>query len=767
MRALLDTRIGQLAIARGYLTLSELLGCVHECAVTGRELEDALLGTGRITAGQLREMREAVTAGGDDGIAAELERGQTMVLEDFARSRMDELTADGLIPGLGEVPTPTLDLDLDLDLELTHESRYELRQELGRGGMGRVFLARDRILQRDVAMKTLVEEARTEKGRARLLVEAQVTGLLEHPSIVPVYDLRSARDGEPFYTMRVVQERGLDQILSAMRKGEDDASLTSLVSILRQVSLALQFAHDRGVVHRDIKPENILIGRYGEVYVIDWGVAKIVNSSIGLSTTGKLMMGQLVGTPQYMAPEQARGDNDAVDERSDVYALGAVLYEILTLQSIFEADHLLAILFQVVHDPPIHPAERAPARRVPKDLADICLRALAKSPERRYQSAQEFADELELFLEGVKERERRVEMANDAIEHATQVRAIYEEVRLEFAAVVEELAAERLRVESWAPVEEKARLWGLEQNAEDLEIEIERRFGEVVRIYSQALVHLPSMPEARGALARLYWERFTEYEATGRFAQAAYFEGLVRQYSDGEYDELLEGTAQLKVDTEPHGASASILRFQPVDRRLAEWRMADVGPTPVESVSVPHGSYLLRMSLPGHRTTNVPLLVERGTPQAVTARLYRESEIPESFIVIPAGEFITGRVTPGVEVRREYLPDFAIARHPVTCREYIEFLNGLVDEGESALASELAPRDKDKIYFGLDAGGRFFLPEKDPEGDTWELEWPVIMVNLAGATEFAAWKSRVGGHRYRLPSIMELENAARGVYGRV
>ena len=382
-----DTRLGQLAIARGLVSLGDLLRTVEEAGRTGRDVADVLLANGHLSNSDLNELHVRLS-GAREELQAELERGQTIVLDELYQSIVDDGAPPAVQAGAVDAST-TLEFDIT-DLDLEHDDRYDLQGELGRGGMGRVYLAKDRILQRSVAFKTLVEEARSDKGRERLLIEARVTGLLEHPSIVPVYDLRATTAGEPFYTMRVVQEKSLNELIAEMRRGESAHSLTFFVSILRQVSLAIEFAHGLGVVHRDLKPENILVGKYGEVYVIDWGVAKILSGDIGLEGTGRVLMGQLVGTPAYMAPEQARGDSDAVCESSDVYALGAILYEILTLGPMFNADHVLAILFQVVHDAPERPAERAPDRHIPPELEEICLRALEKQPGARYASAQEF-----------------------------------------------------------------------------------------------------------------------------------------------------------------------------------------------------------------------------------------------------------------------------------------------------------------------------------------------------------------------------------------
>ncbi len=757
-----DTRIGQIALARGLVTLPVLLQCMEQSGREGTSLSDVLQSKGLLSDDDLRAIVARLNEG-DHAVEDELERGQTIVVGPTSSGVSQWST----LPPEERAERP-VKVELELDLGAPHERRYEYASELGRGGMGKVLLARDLVLQRQVAVKSLIEEATSDKARQRLLAEAQVTGLLEHPSIVPVYDLNIRQDGEPFYTMRVVQEQTLSQILANTSPSNEPGpfSLTNLVGILRQVSLALQFAHELGVVHRDIKPENILIGKYGEVYVIDWGVAKVVNENIGLSTTGKMVVGSLVGTPQYMAPEQARGDNDAVDGRSDVYALGAVLYEMLTRQPVFSADHVLAILFQVVHDPPPRPSELDLPWEIPAELEEVCLKALAKDQDRRYQSAQEFADELELFLEGVKERERQSEMAHAAIEQAAQIRSIYEEVRAELSRAVRELNRERRVIESWADPERKGNLWDLQQRAEDLHVDIEKKFGETVRAYGQALVHMPQMPEARRALADLYWERFEEAEASGNRANAAYFEGLVRQYNDGAFDQLLEGTASLHLQTSPPGAQVALYTYQQVRRRLVEWRIAEFEETPVADVQLSHGSHVLEISREGFTPVLVPVLARRAAVHRLSVRLHPEGTVPEGFVVVPAGEFLSGNSDAG-ELVSKSLTDFAIMRHPVTVREYLEFLNDLVGS-DVELARSHAPRVKDgEPYLPQRDDGSFFLPESDPEGDVWDPEWPVLMVNFFDAQAYAEWKSERDGIPLRLPTMDEWEKAARGVDGRV
>jgi serine/threonine protein kinase len=742
----MDTRIGQLALARGLVSLQDLVLCVAAAANGSRALDDVLMIRGHLSHRLIEDMRAELDSG--VSVSAELEHGETIVFDEIAqvRAHVETMAATPIMEGLS-----------DATLALDGEARYAVRNELGRGGMGVVMIAQDRVLQRDVALKYLLPDSQNDKGRARLTLEAQVTGLLEHPSITPVYDMRSTATGEPFYAMRVVRERSLEAMLNAVRKGtEESPSIPFFCQVLRQVALAMQYAHDRGVVHRDLKPENILVGRYGEVYVIDWGIAKIVGKNLGLKTTEKIVMGSLIGTPRYMAPEQARGDNDAVDGRADVYALGAILYELLTLEPIFRADHVLALLFQVVQQVPEPPSERAPDRNVPRALEQICLHAVAKAPEDRFQTAQAFADEIDLFLEGVKDRERRQELAEEALMMAEQSRAVFDDVRAQYRLVVRELEEERKRVPSWARGASKDHLWQLEQQAEDLEIEIERRFSETVGAFSHALVHISDMRSARLGLARLYWERFEEAENSARLADAAYLEGLVRQYNDGQFDRMLEGNGELNLTTEPSNARVEVFRYVQQNRRLVEWLHAELE-SPVNDAELSHGSYVAVISAPGHRAQRLPIAMGRVADMNVHVRLLKHDEIPADFLFIPGGNFKR-------ESGEEHVDAFAIMRAPVTVGEYLEFLNGVSLE----IANAHLPRvEENEAYFKQNTDGKFQLPDEDAEGDVWRLDWPMFLVSFHDAEAFAAWRGARDKVAYRLPSALEWEKAARGVDGRV
>lgn len=291
----------------------------------------------------------------------------------------------------------------------TGPARYEVLDRIGEGGMGVVYLARDRELGREVALKVLRTPEPSADERERILREARILAGLEHPGIVPVHEVGVLPDGRVFYTMKRVRGERLDE---CARRG---SSRLELLRAFRQVCHAVAFAHAAGVIHRDLKPQNIMIGAFGEVLVLDWGVAKLRRQSVALSSThvggvtaDTTASGAVVGTPGYMAPEQLAGRGDAVDERADVYGLGGILAFLLT------AEHPFAGL-----------PDSEKWRAVPAPLRAICARARAPEPEARYQTATELAADVTNYLDALPvsaHRERLVERARRlASRHRTAI----------------------------------------------------------------------------------------------------------------------------------------------------------------------------------------------------------------------------------------------------------------------------------------------------------------------------------------------------------
>ncbi|MHC4779543.1 MAG: serine/threonine-protein kinase, partial [Planctomycetota bacterium] len=277
---------------------------------------------------------------------------------------------------------------------------YKIREEIGRGGMGVVYKAYHDELKREVALKVLIAgEDASEESIERFHREAEsVAKLGHHPHIVPVYDI--GREGaRHYFAMHFVEGSALDRIIDMERLDQKGAA-----RLIRKVAQGLQHAHDHDVLHRDIKPANILVTEEGEPLITDFGLAKDVQSGSSMTRSGVTL-----GTPQYMPPEQADGLIDQIDVRSDVYSLGATLYETLAFRPPFEGTTPINVVKKVILDDPL------PLRRIDPSvdsaLETICLKCLEKAPERRYPSARALAEDLGRYLHGEPIEARPASMA--------------------------------------------------------------------------------------------------------------------------------------------------------------------------------------------------------------------------------------------------------------------------------------------------------------------------------------------------------------------
>jgi len=317
-------------------------------------------------------------------------------------------------------------------------SRYKLQGELARGGMGAILKVFDEDLRRHLAMKVILgraEEASSggtppvdRRLLARFLEEAQVTGQLDHPGIVPVHELGLDSEGRVYFTMKLVKGRDLKQVFELVFEELEGWNETRALGVILKVCEAMAYAHKKGVVHRDLKPANVMVGNFGEVYVMDWGLARVLGRQdthdIRLQVEGTpltsvkterkeerqdapdsplfTMDGDVVGTPAYMSPEQAQGAIESLGPRSDVYSLGAMLYHLLARQMPYAPPGLRitnrTVLSRVLEGPPtpLHEIRKD----IPSELAAICEKAMARAAERRYADTIELSEDLRAFLEG-------------------------------------------------------------------------------------------------------------------------------------------------------------------------------------------------------------------------------------------------------------------------------------------------------------------------------------------------------------------------------
>ncbi len=310
-------------------------------------------------------------------------------------------------------------------------ARYEMLSVLGVGGMGKVDLFRDSWIGREVAIKSIRPDSAIDASvLVRFEREARVQARLEHPAIVPVYEIGQSTAGEMFFVMKRVNGVSLSQVIGELREGDIQSYLSTRPRLLRAFSsacLAIAFAHSRGVIHRDLKPSNVMLGEFGEVNVLDWGIAKVAGdhsdsvSSASSPVEDVTVAGLIMGSPGYMAPEQA-DDASAVDARADVYALGCVLFELLALEPLHRGDSPLSKLRSTlggdISETDRTPSARALDRSIPPELDAVCVKATAENLNDRYDSARDLAEAIERYLDGERDIERRRELSRGHVEAA-------------------------------------------------------------------------------------------------------------------------------------------------------------------------------------------------------------------------------------------------------------------------------------------------------------------------------------------------------------
>jgi serine/threonine protein kinase len=371
---------------------------------------------------ELREILAAVLPPGEATRESGVHARGSMIRSGASRSVRHNQAASAAVPtGLSGVSDPEATADMAFSVAETVDdanARFVNLRSHAKGGLGEVFLATDKELDREVAVKEIqLRFSDNEVARARFEMEACVTGGLEHPGIVPVYSYGHHSDGRPYYAMRFIRGRSMrDEIEEfhnrvAGKTYDQEARLALRVLLKRfmETCNAIAYAHSRGVLHRDIKPANVMLGKFGETLVVDWGLAKSVgrddhysrgddstlmpgSGSIGSAT----LQGSALGTPGYMSPEQAAGRLEELGPSSDIFSLGATLYAILTGKPPFVARTAQEIVNKVIECD--FPAPRTVDGRIPKALAAICLKAMQKVPTDRYKTALALANDVERFL---------------------------------------------------------------------------------------------------------------------------------------------------------------------------------------------------------------------------------------------------------------------------------------------------------------------------------------------------------------------------------
>ncbi len=666
--------------------------------------------------------------------------------------------------------------------------KYIVEREIGRGGMGQVYLAFDRDLRRSIAVKVLQDKFLKDPDKlTRFLEEAQITGQLEHPGIPPIHELSVSDDQQVFFTMKLLKGRTLKEILRDLHIGGRDIkkkySRARLLQILLGVCHAIHFAHEKGVIHRDIKPDNIMLGDYGEVQLMDWGLAKVISSSgeytqeeideveqvETVRSEGHLdtIDNTIQGTLLYMAPEQARGG--AVDLRADIYALGATLYEILTFQPIRSGDSVEDLLEEARMGLVTPPRDRAPRLKIPEALDEICMNALEYHPDDRYESALEMAEAIQVYLDGTAEERRRRAEAGQLFEEARGVLRELHEERQEELRLKEQNHQLEEEAGDFPSREHKSRLRELRTLIEEASLQAARLYTRAQTLLSSAIANDADHGPARRALGELYLERFHQAEKERNPSDAIFYQGLIEQINDGSFDRILRGHGSLLLKSEPSGATFKLSLLGESEGVFVPKDVVKSSEGQLEALDLPMGSYLVEIQKEGYLKTNYPTEITRNAKVESTVQLLPEGVLPEGFVHIPEGEFIQfgdpNVISTFSATNTVIVPDFAINVYPITCGEYLNFLNDL--HGDNPEEAKLrSPRQSHESGFWWESSEEGFKIPPSDSSYPWSANLPVFGISFEDAQSYARWWSQKMGGVFDLPQEEEWEKAAKGVDGR-
>ncbi|MCP4868480.1 MAG: SUMF1/EgtB/PvdO family nonheme iron enzyme [Proteobacteria bacterium] len=678
------------------------------------------------------------------------------VRRDTGSTLRETLVRDGYLSEDEAVAAARAVLDRPLGQGL-RGPRYQVGELLGKGANGAVHLAGDQRLGRYVALKMHGKGAAlSDIELGRFSHEAQVTGQLAHPSIVPVHDLGVLPDGRPFYTMKRIEGDTLKDVFDGVNRDTGDYfdvwTVPHFAGVLLRVAQAAAFAHDRGVIHRDIKPANIMVGDYGEVLLLDWGVARVLGQAEpGFAPVATwrsegdddmTVVGTVAGTPAYMAPEQARGDIDAIGPASDVYSIGIVLYEYLTGSRPFRASNVRELLDKVIVDPIKRPSETRTRRDVPPELEALCMKCVHKDPKKRYPHGRALAEALQGFLEGSRKREEAAALTRRAMGKSTA----YTRAAEAAGKMEETLQRYQATLAPWSPEAENRPVQDTQRQWLELRSLRDDTYDEAVALYQAALEAEPRNRDARGGLAALYLRRMDEAEARGDSSAARFFRSQVLRYDLGVLRSILEGPSTLELTLDPPDARAVLCTLLDGLKGLVETQREELT-APLSGHRLEPGTYALQLSAEGCDPIVVALHADRPSRITHTVRLPRSGELEAGMIPIPAGPYPAGGdplAVDGEALREIRLATYAIGRYPVTVSEFQRFL----EETGSAAGFE--------CWIG---------PEDVPASEKPHL--PALGVSLDGALAYAAWLSTRSRTRFRLPTHAEWEKAARGVDKRI
>jgi serine/threonine-protein kinase len=638
-------------------------------------------------------------------------------------------------------------------------SRYKAMYVLGKGGLGEVTACEDMFLGRTVAVKAGYHSKDGDGYSAKVILarEARIISALEHPNIIPIYDAGIDPQRGPYYVMRQVTDTSLEMILHRRKTGEGDPHDYTLHRLLRyflQVCNAVDYAHHKGVIHCDIKPANILLGDYGEVLLVDWGLAQSRNHPLGIRG----------GTLGYMAPEQMDPHIERFDERTDIFALGAILYEILCGKPAFEEARTSNVTnvsndpFKVYRTPPL-PSEIAEGLEVPREVEDICMRAITVARSERLTSVRELATAIDEYIEGSKERERKKLEANRNADVGDDLAERYHEFVESRPEKMTVFRALRADVVPWASPDDKQDLWDAEDIVRVTDALQVRTFHSAVSAYERALDAVPDHPRARRGLARLYWSELQRARQRGDALDQIAYEQLLREVDDGTFVRELSRDGVLEITLGEHAGEVTLAPLVEKNRRLLHGTEELLAERPLATRSLAAGRYVVTATN-GPVRVHWPINLEPGAQVAIEIAPPEACIHGDNEVLVPGGRVQLGGDLLAAESEEPInvdVPAFVIQRFPVTFGEWFDFLEEL-RESDPAAADAHTPRTQVGMpSWDLAKSGMIMDPYK----------LPVIGVSALSAEAYAAWLSQKQGLPWRLPTELEWEKAGRGTDCRV
>ena len=729
---------------------------------------------------------------------------------------------------------------------------------IGVGGIGAVYSAHEPVLNREIAIKIL-RPAYQDRLHfvSDFIREARITAQIDHPNVIPVHRLGVFDDAGVYFTMKRVVGTTLAKILKELREGNAELarrySRSRLLEIFISVCHGVAFAHSKGILHRDLKPGNIMVGEYGEVFIADWGLALYRAEHDHSQRARRIELGQLPddepqldekghpraqvsGTPAYMAPEQLTGQDNAIDEQTEVYALGAILYSILTWEPSpfpagLDADEIMKLVaahkFQ-------RPRRRAPRRKIPYELEAICLKAMAGEKKERYASVRELLADVrnhldqypvsayspQIWYRFYKLVRRRplvpltllAALLTLGIWNGTQVWQNYLEAASLMGVIKNTISEAEMAHNHALSARQQLNRYYTREGSTDIygkAAELRSRFNrtrdeyeiagtnawellnQVARLHGNWHVAGPIMAKLLGnqldfAIATgntLQQHRIAERlhrlppEARRQLYAAAPTLGEKMAVIERNCGELelrtnlpgcraaaarLNDPEQKTAQTESSGASGAAETAGPADPSAAE--TTTVLPEAPEKALLPAGPYRITLTMPEDadtpaRTLNFPVTVRCGITETVQLQLPRKW--PKGTIYIPGGSFIFGNRTFDNQAARTTLAGYFIAQKEVTFGEYLKFWKSLPPEQRErfrACAIGIHSENGFDLHMLWDDEGNL-APDVRPD-------CPVVGISGQAAEAFCDYMSRRTGMRYRLPTTLEWEKAARGVDGR-